>query len=1312
MGRGRRGTTPVAHNVGLLGEAHPSGLAPGERARLDAIWSRLATRATHPGDTLGRAEAARPAGAESSTDLRGVADSPTPPSTSLTSATPEDTHARAHVAEQMKRALSELTNGAGDDASFPGATRSGGALVKGVLAPPADTAGPTNDFRVDRKLASGGMGDVYYATQVGLDRVVALKRPQWKQLTSEHRVAAFVREGTVTGDLEHPGIVPVYANGTDRDGVPFYAMKLVKGVEWRHLIHPERAIERGDPDLADRVASRAGAMHLSDHVEILLRVCDAVAFAHSRHVVHRDLKPQNVMVGDFGEVQLMDWGLAVDVRDAPAATKALPRSLVATPAGTPAYMAPEMALAQNDRIDERTDVYLLGGILYELLTRRPPHHADDARNTLYLAAANRIVPPNEIAPDAPRGLVRIALRALATHPRDRHKSVEAFRDDIRTHLRHAQSVSISETAEKVLAGTKARPGAQSEARYVEYAEAVALFRQALELWHKNVPARIGLEQALTEFAQAAMDAGDLALAHAQLEELRRVLYDDEDEHLDDMRAEWQRLEKARRRRARYLWLATAAIVLLVGTLSAGAVFSYQRIRAERDDAHDARARAVANLELAERRRAEAERQRVRAEDNESLAERRRAEAEGHRTRAETNLGLAERERAEAQRQRRVALSNLAQVDVQRAMGRIAADRDYPRAALHVLNAIRTIDDGDASAERRLLSQIMQSSPTLSGRASFPARASALRVDAGGVSVLLESGVLWTRPARGEDERAPASPPARLAASGAAAFARWHGAWAICMRDGALVVDGAPLRPGVPRDARFACVTSDAHEERLAAGTADGRVLVFGVGPEPRSWLAHRGGVTALAFTPAGELLTTGADGMLAAWDASSGALRTSARAHAAFAGAIAVDAAGAAVATGGNDGTVRVWNVRDLSERATLAGHRREVGAVAFHPRGAIVASHAWDGTVRLWDTSASAAHVIATLHVQSECASLHLAFSADGEELYCVSSGRELLTWDVSERRDRTPDAWRDVRLADGVLIADAAGTLVVVGSDGALAIEAGAGDRPPRRIALPSRPLVVAPVPGDPTRLLAACRDGALRWCDTGEQAAHTGSEAFAASHQGAYLALGTAAGELLTVDLRATPRLAHAGFAPEVAGVAVSRDDASVASWNADGELTLYTRGERVYRGPLECGPLSAAVWVPGTRHLVAHAKGSDLAVVNAATGALVRTVRAHAAPIRCLATDPSGTWLATGGADGAVRVWDLAHVVATTVVPGAGRWVESVALDATCSRVTCLLDDGTLRRYHLPRPDTTSSPEELERAVSERLGIAVPARGTGN
>ncbi|MBI1314195.1 protein kinase [bacterium] len=339
------------------------------------------------------------------------------------------------------------------------------------------------EYEIGHKLGEGGMGAVFQARQGSVDRTVALKMVKGRNVARDAR-EKFLAEAVVTGALEHPNIIPIYDLGANAEGELFYAMKEVRGVPWR------KSIDTASED---------------ENLDILIKVADAIAFAHSRGVLHRDLKPHNVMIGEFGEVLVMDWGLAL-----PMEAFARPGLAVTHgPAGTPSYMAPEMTGRSPELLGTCSDVYLLGALLFRCLTGRPPHTARNAFAALQAAADNAIDWPE--GTEANADLLAVARRAMATDPSDRYESAIAFQQALRAYRSHAESRRLTESALDELQKSTAT------ADYRSFERVTATLEEALHLWPENERARLTLQQARLSYAQTAFNRGDLELAETQLD---------------------------------------------------------------------------------------------------------------------------------------------------------------------------------------------------------------------------------------------------------------------------------------------------------------------------------------------------------------------------------------------------------------------------------------------------------------------------------------------------------------------------------------------------------------------------------------------------------------------------------------------------------------------------------------------------------------------------------------------------------------------------------------------------------------------------
>ncbi|HET9480855.1 MAG TPA: serine/threonine-protein kinase [Candidatus Polarisedimenticolia bacterium] len=286
------------------------------------------------------------------------------------------------------------------------------------------------------RIARGGMGTVYRVRDAELDRDVALKVLTVPDPDGS-LAARLLAEARHLARLEHPNIVPVYDVGRLPDGRVFYAMKLVRG---RRL---------------DEVRSEGAARPAL--LRLFQKICGAVAFAHARGILHRDLKPENIMVGSFGEALVLDWGVAKVMQGGAPELETLPvmppegaagpgagglrpddeavtlghgATAQGAVIGTPAYMAPEQALGQADRLDARTDVYALGAILYFLVAGRPPFAGGSRHEVLRRVVEGRPSRLREVDRSVPRTLASICEKAMAAEPDRRYESAERMADDV------------------------------------------------------------------------------------------------------------------------------------------------------------------------------------------------------------------------------------------------------------------------------------------------------------------------------------------------------------------------------------------------------------------------------------------------------------------------------------------------------------------------------------------------------------------------------------------------------------------------------------------------------------------------------------------------------------------------------------------------------------------------------------------------------------------------------------------------------------------------------------------------------------------
>lgn len=558
------------------------------------------------------------------------------------SSTPSQKSSSSRDATRTPRDLADSTNcpesmktiGGGDLEAFwgdsindkqPGMTLKGPRETRSdmqeTLAKPAVPA-PTNGvasmqgYELLNVLGEGGVGIVYRGVQKSINRNIAIKMVKPDIAHSADQRNKFVSEAIVMGDLDHPNIVPIHDLGSTDDGRPFYVMKMVKGTPWKDIVE-NNTLER--------------------NLQILLAVCDAIYFAHCKGIIHRDLKTDNVMLGEFGEIQVMDWGLAAAVEPTGKAPLITEMQMAG---GTPSYMAPEMATGELGPVGIHSDIYLLGGILYEIITGKPPHGGKRVLDVLQNALNNVIEPT-----DRQGILLEIAMKAMATRPRDRYPSVQAFKHAIEAYQTNAQSIRLAERA------TDDVNTATVSGDYNLFSQAIFGFREALELWSANEQARSGLVRAQFFYAKCAFEKGDLDLAQSVLD----ASCPDHVDLLKQVSDERERRLAAKRRLTLLKRVALGLIVFVMIIMTVASIW----ISAERK-------KAVREREIADNQRQIADQQRELADvarDRAQIEERRAVQA------------LEDLKKAVAEKERAKALEEKAKAEAQAAEKTATLTRD-------------------------------------------------------------------------------------------------------------------------------------------------------------------------------------------------------------------------------------------------------------------------------------------------------------------------------------------------------------------------------------------------------------------------------------------------------------------------------------------------------------------------------------------------------------------------------------------------------------------------------------------------------------
>jgi WD40 repeat protein len=1103
-------------------------------------------------------------------------------------------------------------------------------------------------YTLEAEIGAGGMGVVYRARELTFNRDVAIKLLQERFAEDGLAVQRFLEEARITGQLQHPAIPPVHHLGTLPDGRPFLVMKLIKGNTLATLLESQPA---GDPD--------ALAGNRRRFVAVFAQVCQAVAYAHDRKVIHRDLKPSNVMVGGFGEVQLMDWGLAkvltgrperppesagarTEIRGGRAGDSATQPGLVL---GTPAFMAPEQARGEVENINERTDVFGLGAVLCTILTGRSAYAGPNALNVQVQAMLGET--DEALARldgcGADPDLVGLCKRCLAPRREDRPRDAGEVARAVSEHLAAAEERARQAELNRVRAeGARARVEAEA--------------REARK--------RRRVQWALGGAVLLLLAAGGLGSGFAAL---------------------WRNAERAK---------GTAESAKNRADLAKN-----DAVRAQ-DEALQARDQLAAEKKLSEAARDDALRQK-------GLADSSRDEAFRQKGFAEQAQKDVERERQKLEvveygRTMQVAYQEWRDHNVPATVALLAGTRPELRGweysyvnylchtdlltlrghTDHVLavalnkDGTRIVTGGSDHTAKVWNAHTGKELLTLTGHTNT---ISSVAFSMDGAHTVTGS---WDKTAKVWDAKT--------------------GKVLLTLEGHTGKVESASFSPDQTR-----IVTSSEDRTAKVWDAKTGKVLLTLAG--------HMGPVQAVAFSPDGSRIVTGSmDRTVRVWNATTGKGQFFLTGHTNRVTAVAFSPDGARIVTGGWDNTARVWEVRSHKELFTLEGHTGVVRSVVFSPDGERIVTGSWDDTARIWEVPSAkpeggAATAKERLVLKGHTDRVESAvFTPDGSRVVTGSWDKTVKVWEVpSARPEGVATASKELLALEGSNATVSSAPF----SPGGERVVTAHHDKTARVWdATTGRVLLTLTGHTDRVESASFSADGARIATGSWDKTAkvwdaktgkvlltlegHTGKvESASFSPDGSRIITSSddktakvwdaKTGKVLFTLDRHASAVNSAAFSPNGSRIVTSGADNTVRVWNAE-------TGKELFLAKGTVGRVTSAAFSPDGTRIVTN--GVVVRVRDTTTGRVLLALKGHTSTVWSAAFGPDGTRIVTGSADKTEKVWDAVTGAELLTLRGHQGTVMAVAFSSDGARLITCDSFGTTKVWDAGPRDRAVRPKE--------------------